>query len=1431
MSAEARSVVVRLSAETAQYIAQMQAAGRISATAMKPAEAAVLRQSAAIDDLGGKAGRLGVAAGAGLAAMGAAAISWESQWAGVTKTVDGTSSQLNQLEDDIRGLARSMPATHAEIAATAEAAGQLGVATDDVADFTEVMVMMGETTNLSADGAATSIAQFMNVLQSASDDVDEIGNTIVDLGNKGASTEGQIVDMAQRVAGAGATIGATEADVLGLSAAMANLGIQSELGGGAVQRVLLGINTAVSAGSDHLYAYADAAGTSAEGFARAWAEDPVRAFDMLVQGLGRIQDSGGDVASVLEGMGIKGTQNLQVMLRLAGSGDMLSRSLDQSAAAWEENDALTTEYGKRAETTASQVQVAWNQIKDAAIEGGAAILPVVADIASGVGTIATAYGDLPGPIKDITTGALALTAVLGGGLWFGSKVVNGVTSTRASLAALRPEISRVGTTLATRSGVRPFIADLGTMASTSRTAGATTQRELARVQAASQRVRSTLGTAALRGGGLLGGIALASTDAAEGLALTNTASYALMGMLAGPWGAALGAGVGLIKDFRDESKSASKIIDGFNNSLDDTDVSVMLAGFQALQSKTADLNADLEETPFILSRGWKDGLSDTWSGLVDIFGDGATELNEASDESVSRLSNLTGVLQEVAAANNDFIEPASNGWQNLPYGDLEDLARIGTQLQPVLEDLGYSLEYLMSLDPGSSEAAKVVQEINDALAFSDSDAGRVEAVGGAIEGLGNELETTADRAEDLKDALDDLLGPQMGLSEATDAWTTALRHLDDDLAKNNRTLEGNSDAAIKNRAAVRDRIDAFRDLLIAEANAGAGSKRLERTVREQRQALLDAGEAAGISREQMREYINQLGLTPAIVKTLVKADTRDAERNISSVGAWLESLDGKTATTYIRTIRQGYENKASAGGADNDPTTPYAAGGHTGYGPRGAIAGVVHGREYVFSADATEGNELMLDALHKQLRGYSDGGYVGDLPGYDGGGWVADMAFAGERPRSLEDRMEIVGLFQQIRDLRRDLARDGKNRLTGLDRQIASLQLETAQRDLRRAQNAEEREARQKAREEAREARELALQQRQTRRELSGSIGSLFDGIFPAEEQTRLQEVTAAIADFRSQWLDAGGTWTKDMREWAREARTGALYYDRLTVAIETETAKRDALTETLADQQSQLESLNSTMAAYADTVASKFLSDPFNGARTDTIAGAAGPATAALEAARAELAAVRALTTGDSVANAARAADLIAQIRRLQPAADAEVAGREVEVTGLEALRETVEENIDEADRMTAALTTLASKGLDTEGALGALYQGLAASGDVLTAEQLAVLSQKEIDEYERLFAAREDRAATLGALATQAVYGQQQAQFEEQIANQTRLIDTATAAIELLTATQAVIGDNVRLGAEDGVEALEPQFVQLNKNIRNLARELAESNRTKKP
>lgn len=278
-------------------------------------------------------------------------IDFESAFADVKKVLDGTDKQFADLEQGIRDMSKRLPQSATEIAGVAAAAGQLGIKTEDVLDFTETMVMLGDTTNLSSEEAATSLARLAAITGMSHKDFDKLGSVIVDLGNNFATTESEIVEMGLRLAGTGNQVGLSEDQVLALAAAMSSVGINAEAGGSSMSRVMQKINTEVLSGGENLAKFAEISGMSADDFSKKWKEEPEQAIVSFVDGLGKIKESGGDVTTALKEMGINSIQELDTLLRLSGASEGLADALGISANAWEENTALLDEAEQRYATT------------------------------------------------------------------------------------------------------------------------------------------------------------------------------------------------------------------------------------------------------------------------------------------------------------------------------------------------------------------------------------------------------------------------------------------------------------------------------------------------------------------------------------------------------------------------------------------------------------------------------------------------------------------------------------------------------------------------------------------------------------------------------------------------------------------------------------------------------------------------------------------------------------------------------------------------------------------------------------------------------------------------------------------------------------------------------------------------------------------------
>ena len=342
-----------------------------------------------------KIGKIGATAmAASAAAMGTlaaagikAGVEYEQAFAGVRKTVDATEAELQALSQGIRDMAKEMPTSASEIAGVAEAAGQLGIQTENILGFTKTMVMLGDATNMSADEAATSLARLANITGMPQSSFDRLGSTIVALGNNFATTESEITAMGLRIAGAGSQVGMTEAQIMSFSAALSSVGIEAEAGGSAFSKVLVDMQLATEKGGESLQQFANVAGMSASQFKQAFQTDAAGAMASFIKGLSESEAKGKSAIAVLDEMGITEVRMRDMLLRAAGASDTFTEALELGSAAWEENVALTNEANQRYKTMGSRLAI----LKNKAIDLGIAFYE---SVNTPMGDVVTAAGDM-----------------------------------------------------------------------------------------------------------------------------------------------------------------------------------------------------------------------------------------------------------------------------------------------------------------------------------------------------------------------------------------------------------------------------------------------------------------------------------------------------------------------------------------------------------------------------------------------------------------------------------------------------------------------------------------------------------------------------------------------------------------------------------------------------------------------------------------------------------------------------------------------------------------------------------------------------------------------------------------------------------------------------------------------------------------------------
>lgn len=403
-----------------------------------------------------------------------AAVQFEDNFANVKKTVDGTPEQLEDIRQKIIQMSTTgvnghsaIPQTTAELNELAAAGGQLGITTDNIVDFTEVMAKMGSATNLVGEEGAATLARFQNVMGVGQNEIRNIGSAIVDLGNHSATTESEIASMALRMGKYGSSVRMSAADVLGYSAALSSLGIEAQMGGSAIGRTWLSIETAVASGGEGLKKFAKYSGKSAKEFKEQWNTDSSGAFNGLLKGL----QSAENLTLALDDLGINNTQDIQAMMALVNGYDLVTESVNRSNTAYKANTALQEEFDRKAETTASKLSVAKNNVVEIARSFGDLMLPTIVDVSNGVSQYTQKIASMDDAQKKniITAGAtvVAMGAITKGstGLikWAGNTVeavgnIKKAFSAGGALAKFAPTLASIGAVAG------PAVLSLGAMA-------------------------------------------------------------------------------------------------------------------------------------------------------------------------------------------------------------------------------------------------------------------------------------------------------------------------------------------------------------------------------------------------------------------------------------------------------------------------------------------------------------------------------------------------------------------------------------------------------------------------------------------------------------------------------------------------------------------------------------------------------------------------------------------------------------------------------------------------------------------------------------------------------------------------------------------------------------------------------------------------------
>lgn len=279
------------------------------------------------------------------------AISWERNFADVERTSGATGVALKNLRADFLDLQRALPVSSADLAEIGTLAGQMGVATGRIAEFTRVTAMFSAASGVSVDETATALARLDSLLPDVNGNYATLASTILKTGVNAVATERQIIRGVTQIAAIGQVAGLTTPEVVALSSALSSMGMSPELQRSVVTSSFSRIMAATGAVTSETEKYGSVLGITGSQFKQMWDSDAYGTWSRLMTAISKRSDA----VTVLKDLGLA-SQRLTPNLLKAGQGaEILADALADTTSEWGTVAELTYQYGVISEKVASKI--------------------------------------------------------------------------------------------------------------------------------------------------------------------------------------------------------------------------------------------------------------------------------------------------------------------------------------------------------------------------------------------------------------------------------------------------------------------------------------------------------------------------------------------------------------------------------------------------------------------------------------------------------------------------------------------------------------------------------------------------------------------------------------------------------------------------------------------------------------------------------------------------------------------------------------------------------------------------------------------------------------------------------------------------------------------------------------------------------------------
>ena len=168
---------------------------------------------------------------AGLALAAREAMRFESSMADVRKVVDGLESEtaFKEIQDEILDLTKTIPVAAEGFAEIYAAAGQSGIAREELKDFATLVAQVGIAFDMTAADAGTALSQMRVALGLSTEELRLFADQMNYVSNNSGATASNLVEFMKRAGSAGKIAGFAASETMGLGAAMIQAGAEADV--------------------------------------------------------------------------------------------------------------------------------------------------------------------------------------------------------------------------------------------------------------------------------------------------------------------------------------------------------------------------------------------------------------------------------------------------------------------------------------------------------------------------------------------------------------------------------------------------------------------------------------------------------------------------------------------------------------------------------------------------------------------------------------------------------------------------------------------------------------------------------------------------------------------------------------------------------------------------------------------------------------------------------------------------------------------------------------------------------------------------------------------------------------------------------------------------------------------------------------------------